>query len=198
MFKMTERAKAVKIRRTWYCDICEEKWVTVTDPDQEDVCPDCPECASMPERVIVPFGVKTNASRAVEFAHKMAEQDYGLTDMKDHLQQGDISHKAPAPIQTSEAEAIAREILNAGGVPERAGDALQSHVQNFWGAGMAATAPQGPSLVPTSLDQARMMAAPAAQASKGMGADPVALLHEAGKKGADPVAKQNLKIHGSA
>lgn len=198
-FRMTDRARAAKVRREWYCDVCEAKWITVHDAgEDEDYTPECEECASMAEQVRRPVGIKTNASRAVEFAHRMSEERLGVTNMRDHLQQGDISAMPPSPIQTSEADAITREILNAGGVPDSVGDHLKPHVQNFWGAnGTAGTAPPGPNplQLPTTIDAARAMAAPAAAESRAMNADPVGLLHAAGKKGLDPTSRQNLVIH---
>lgn len=200
MFKMTERAKAARIRREWECDICSHTWITVHEPDEEDETPECPMgCDSDIEQVRRPVGVKTNASRAVEVTHAMSER-MGMTNMRDNLKKGDTSYVAPPPIQTAEAEAMTRAML-AGEKPEL-GDAMKASVQSFFGAAntgqMARPANQMQaaiqSQVPTNLDAARAMAAPAAQAARGMGKDPIALLHGPTAKQSDPLAKRNLKI----
>lgn len=192
----TARAQAAKVRRTWYCDACEHKWVVVTDADDPTI-PSCPMCLDEPVQHFEPFGVKTNASRAVEFAHKMAERDFGVTDLNDHLKKGDIAHKAPPPIQNAEAEAITQAILDAGGVPDRqrVAEHLKPLVKGFFGANGAAAGPQqGP--IKQAIDNAVATAPVAAAMARQEGSDPVALLHEAGKQGLDPTSKKNLTVVG--
>ena len=198
-FKMTERARTAKVRREWYCDVCETQWKTVSDydDDSEAQCPN-PACAGEAAEVFKPIAIRGNAHRALEFAQHMVESQYdGVTNIRDNLQEGETAFMPPSPIQTAEAEAITREIINAGGVPEAAAGHLKADVQNFWrnsGGGQASPNPFG---VPTSIDEARAMAAPAAMESRAMAADPVGLLHEAGKKGLDPTSRRNLLVHGS-
>ena len=195
---MTERAKASKVRREWYCDDCEHQWKTVHDQgEDEDYVPECPVCAQVADEVRRPIAMRGNAARALDFVQEMAERDYGVTNLRDHLQPGDTANMPPPPIQGAEADAITREIINAGGVPEKAGDHLQPFVKNFFGSnGAAAGQAMGanPFGVPTDINSARAMAAPAAAESRSMGADPVGLLHEAGKRGLDPTARKNLTI----
>lgn len=195
-FRETVRAQAAMVRREWACDVCEHHWRTV-EPSSSEVAPECPSCAEVaPRQVFRPIAIRGNASRALDLAQSVIENDYGLTDARDHLQAGETAAMAPPPIQTAEADAITREIINMGGTPDMAPH-FQAQVKNFFGAG-SATAPAGPPNpfgVPTNIEQARQMAAPAAAASTGMGADPIGLLHEAGKKGLDPVARGNLKVH---
>jgi hypothetical protein len=196
MFKMTDRARAAKVRTEWYCDVCEARWVTVEDAGSTAE-PQCEVCQTAPEQVFRPVSIKTNVSRAVEFAQKMAEERLGLTDMNDHLRHGDISAKAPPPIQTAESETITRALVEAGASPEIAPH-LQANVKNFFGA--AGTGTMGAAIaasVPQDINAARAMAAPAAAQARDMGADPVGLLHAAGKKGLDPVSRQNLVVHGA-
>ncbi len=193
-FKMTDRAKAAKVRRTWYCDECEHQWNTVDEPGSADL-PECPMCAAEPEQVLKPFGVKTNVSRAVEAAHRMVETDYGMTDMNDNLRPGDIAAKGPASMQTAEAEAITRELVASSDTPEAVAPHLKQQVTSFFNGGSANLNPNTiASAVPQTLDAARAMAAPGVMASRSMKADPVGLLHAAGKNPAfDPL--KNLKVH---
>lgn len=197
MFKMTDRARAAKVRREWYCDDCGHQWNTVHDAGaDEDYVPVCLECEAMAGQVRRPVGIKTNASRAVDFAHNMAEQDYGLTDMNDNTRAGESVVKGPAPIQTAEAQAMARELV-AAGAPERMAPELEAQAKSFFSGNVvnpnsAATNPIA-AAIPQTLDAARAMAAPGVHASRGMRADPLGLLHEAGKKGLDPTARGNLR-----
>lgn len=193
-WRETPRAKAAKVRREWYCDECEYRWVTIDEQADVVECPDCPECASRPEQVRRPVGLRTNASRALELAQKVAEEDYGVTNMHDHLKPGDIGAMAPSPIQTAEGEAITRELVSMG-APVELAPHLQEQTKTFWGANGAATPQANPFGLPTTIDQARVMAAPAAAETRAAGHDPVGLLHQAGKKGLDPVSRQNLKVY---
>jgi len=199
MFKMTERAKAAKVRREWYCDVCEHQWRTVEDED-ETAEPECPECEGIAEQVRRPVGVVSIQSKARDVVWDVAQKDYGATNMRDDIREGERLNIGPPPIQAAEAEAIVRA-TTGGSVPEPAGEALKSHVQSFWGAADSGQmAPQNPmqaairSQVPQSIDAARMMAAPAAQAARSMGSDPVGLLHGPAAKAKDPLAKRNLTI----
>jgi hypothetical protein len=132
--------------------------------------PKCPECGI--EGGWAPQAPALNGikAKAIDIAQKIAEETFGMTDMKDNLRQGDTIVKAPPPIQTAESEAMTRELLTAGvGTPEVAPH-LQQYVQNFFGATGA-----GPSVDPLASIQG---AAPAANEARSMGVDPLGLLHK--------------------
>jgi len=141
--------------------------------------PDCPIC--VPD--LTPFEAKapallTNKAKAIDIAQKVAEESFGLTDMNDGNRPGDLIVKKPSPIQTSEAEAITREMVEAGlGTPET-GPELKQYVESFFGAAN----PQSMAMQAQTVAQA---AAPAAAAdARQQGRDPLALLHGAkGQKG---------------
>jgi len=141
--------------------------------------PDCPIC--VPD--LTPFEAKapallTNKAKAIDIAQKAAEESFGLTDMNDGNRPGDLIVKKPSPIQTSEAEAITREMVEAGlGTPET-GPELKQYVESFFGAAN----PQSMAMQAQTVAQA---AAPAAAAdARQQGRDPLALLHGAkGQKG---------------
>ena len=186
---------APKIRREWFCDACEHRWITVQSEEEAEMVPDCPACEGSdvpPEQVFRPIPKLGNASRALALAQHIAETQFGKTNIRDHLQKGETANMPPSPIQTAEADAITREIINAGGVPPKDGDRLKPLVQNFF------RSPDGgvpAALGPLTREAALQMAAPAAAETRASGHDPMALLHEAGKKGLDPTSRKNLIVH---
>ena len=192
-WRETPRAKAAKVRREWYCDECQATWVTVQSADEAGEV-ECPECARLPEQVRRPVGIATNASRALAVAEQIMREDYGETNMHDHLRKGETGAMAPPPIQTAEAETITRELVGMGAPVEMAPH-LQEQAKTFWGATGKPTPQANPFGVPTTIEQARVMAAPAAAETRAAGHDPIGMLHQAGKKGLDPVGRQNLKVY---
>jgi hypothetical protein len=155
-------------------------------------------CASLGTQEMPLPAVKTTISQAVEFVQKMAEEQYGVTNLRDHLKPGDTAFMPPSPIQSAEGEAITRAMVEAGAPPEM-GDHLQAQSRNFWGAGVGLPAPMNhnpiAAAIPTTIDAARAMAAPAVMEARALHSDPVGLLHEAGKRGLDPTSRKNLLIH---
>jgi hypothetical protein len=156
---------------TYHCDECDLTFKSFRE--QDGPMPDCPVC--VPDET--PFEAKapallTNRAKAIDIAQKIAEENFGLTDMKDNNRPGDVIAKGPAPIQTSEAEAITREMIQAGmGTPE-VGAELKQYVEGFFG---AAT----PQSLAAQAQQAAQQAAPQAAAeTRAMGLDPIALLHK--------------------
>jgi hypothetical protein len=156
---------------TYHCDECDLTFKSFRELDGP--MPDCPIC--VPDNT--PFEAKapallTNKAKAIDIAQKVAEESFGLTDMNDNNRPGDIVAKGPAPIQTAEAEAITREMIQAGmGTPE-VGPELKQYVEGFFG---AAT----PQSLAAQAQQAAQQAAPQAAAeTRAMGLDPIALLHK--------------------
>lgn len=164
------------ITRRYLCDDCQHEWTQLHWTREEPV-PDCPMCETDTARSIPgTFAIKTNVSRAVDYAWEMAQERYGMTDMNDHLKEGDVAAKPPAPIQSAEAEQITRELMKvaqAQGVDLSSQSGLaaadmNAQVKNFW----------QPSGSPELLQQT---VAPAAAAARADGSDPVQVLHEGAK-----------------
>ena len=161
----------------YHCDVCDLTFQGFREIDGP--LPDCPIC--VPD--LTPFEAKapailTNRAKAIDIAQKVAEESFGLTDMKDNNRPGDVIVKSPSPIQTAEAEAITRELVEAGvGTAETAPE-LKQYVESFFGA----SNPQSMAMQAQTVAQA---AAPAAAAdARRQGRDPLALLHGAkGQKG---------------
>lgn len=172
---------------TYRCDECDTQFKGWRESDGPY--PDCPTCAQpggfAPQAPNI-IGIK---AKAIDIAQRIAEENFGMTDMNDNQRAGDIAAKAPAPIQTAEADAITRELVAAGmGTPEVAPH-LQKYVKDFFG---ASGNTGGFTVDPAATIQG---AAPAAVAARQDGADPIALLHQAKGHGA---GIENLNIMGAS
>lgn len=170
---------------TYRCEDCDTTFKGWRE--NEGPYPDCPHCGEAggwapqaPNRI----GIK---AKAIDIAQRVAEESFGMTNMRDNQRAGDIAALPPSPIQTAEADAITREMVGAGfGTPEVAPH-LQEYVKNFFG---ATSAGGGMTVDPMASIQG---AAPAAQAARTQGADPIALLHSAKGHG---VGIENLNVVG--
>lgn len=166
------------IRRTLNCTDCGFTWQEYVASSDVPV-PECAACQHAETRRIPgPFAITGAKSKAIDMAQQMAEQDYGLTDIRDNQRAGDIAAVGPPPIQTSEAEAITREMVQAGVSADMA-PIMQDAVRNFWQQNGAVSAADTGSAIAA--------AAPAAAAARASGHDPIGLLHQAGKSGASDI-----------
>jgi len=92
-------------KRTYACDECNQQFPAFQALDDATV-PDCPFChPSQVEVTGFPSVVKGHASKAVDYAWQMAQNDYGMTNMKDNQRAGEdaafIPHQGPT---TAEAD----------------------------------------------------------------------------------------------
>lgn len=86
------------------CTGCGHKW-TVKQPKSGMMDP-CPECAIKQTAKGVdweaaagtPYTPRTNAGKAVDYMWKTVQDQYGLTDMKDNMREGDIAAKVSNPV----------------------------------------------------------------------------------------------------
>lgn len=156
------------ITRKYLCDECGWEF-TVLHWDRDDPVPACPACSSSAKNIPGSFAIKTNASRAGDMAYRMAEESYGITDANDNLKEGDSFMKAPAPVQTAEAEQLTRAMKEA--MPELT-DQQAKGVNDFWVKGMAPEQSQ-------AMDAQAQQGAALARAG---GDDPMALLHQGQKE----------------
>lgn len=154
---------------TYACDDCQIEFKGWRESDGPY--PDCPRCGTKggwaPQAPNI-IGVK---AKAIDYAQRVAEETFGLTDMNDNNRPGDIVAKGPSPIQTSESEAITREFMAMTNAPPEIAPHLQGYVKSFFGASEAANMPQANTLAQIQ------GAAPAAQEARAQGVDPVGLLH---------------------
>lgn len=165
------------IIRTYGCDTCGETFeVTLDNSDAPE--PDCPYCRD----VVLQwrpgmFNVKTNKSRAMDIAQDIAEKDYGLTNMRDNMREGDIAAVMPTAPKTADVDAIMQvqqEIAAQTG--QVMNEEQKRAAAGFWAGGAAKAAAMPPT-------QALGIARGAAKEADAMGANPMKLLHAAGKKG---------------
>lgn len=212
-WKETPRAAAVLIRRRFRCDevgcnaVFEDRVLSSEAP-----VPACPACESrgvdgpaLPAWVPPHPAIGTTKSKAIDIVQKMAEEDYGLTDMNDNQRVGDIAFKGPATVGTAEAEAQLRQIIEMSAqvaAPLGHGPILpdgsrptvpedQRHLlvdpnmqrENFWNGNMGggtAEASVGSSAI----------AKPASEAARRDGAEPLGILEKAREGGNMPFRMQ--------
>lgn len=182
--KITMRgAPPAIVTRTYFCEDCQYRF-SVHHHSADDPVPPCPVCTAEVHAAPGGFAITTNKSRAVDMAQQIAEEDYGMTDMNDNLREGDVAAKAPAPVQTAEAEAMVRELQSAFGNENVTPEHLMPQVQSFWKNAQTPPMPPEAQALKSSLEANAVASASVARQD---GTDPVELLHKAGQAGkADP------------
>ena len=169
------------IRRTYECEDCKTVYEVDCSPDDPDF--PCPECSIVmqwrPQRLNIGG---SNESKAVNYAQKVMEEDYGLTNYKDNAVAGESG--AIMPSQTTvEREKMEREAR------EMVAQTTSDNVKSFWGGNQGAT-PQVNSVTGQSLI-ANAKVGPA-------GVDPMAMLHQGVKSGKVPTPQQMTRVIASA
>lgn len=107
----------MSIVRTYLCDSCGTKFDKLHF-DRNELPPECPGCAAIEARQ-VPAGFSIgggNASRAGDLAYDVLEKDYGFSDMKDRVHEGEIGVKTPPGIgaQVQKFWSPPGDVLQAG------------------------------------------------------------------------------------
>lgn len=171
------------VTRRYLCDSCNYEWTSL-HLSREEPYPDCPSCATAePASIPTSFSITGIKSKAIDYTQRMAEEDYGLTNFRDNMREGDVAAMAPPPVQEREAQALTMAMKEMS--PDLS-DAQAEQVRDFWKTGGA----------PASVAQ---MAQPGAAAARQLGADPIELLHKAekasGRQGMalDVVGKASMK-----
>lgn len=108
-YTVKTRGKAVSITRQLRCDDC---GLTFTQrcENREDEVADCPECEISARQVPGSVAIGTNKGRAIDFAQQVAEEDYGLTNIRDNQRVGDISAMAPTAPTAREDQAFIQQM----------------------------------------------------------------------------------------
>lgn len=101
------------VSRTYLCTDCSHEFSKL-HLDREERETECPRCAEqtvhqLPGRI----NIGTNKGKAIDYVQKMAEEDYGLTDMRDNQRAGDIAAMGPSHMQTAEREQVQQQIAEA-------------------------------------------------------------------------------------
>lgn len=180
-----DKSPHILLRRKYQCSDCRYIWEERV-ADSSAPAPPCPACAAQKAAYQPPMpALGTAKGKAIDIAQQMAEQDYGLTNMRDNQRQGDIAAMGPAPIQTAEREKQIRELVEAGMPAELADPNLEKQVQSYWQGQMIQDQPGGS---PGSLQEASSSAAKAAMSvAKAEGVDALTLLEEGRKQGTAPM-----------
>ncbi len=85
------------IVRTYLCGDCGEKFDRLHF-DRSEPPPECPTCKALSARQAPSgFSIGGNAAKAGDIAQDILEKDYGMTDIKDRLREGDIAMPSIAP-----------------------------------------------------------------------------------------------------
>lgn len=172
------------IIRTYLCQDCGERF-EITLESGNDGDPDCPYCARVLQWTPTKFAISTNKSKALDLTQKIVEEDYGLTNLKDNLREGDVA--AMTPVKTTadrEAdEALQRDLRDLATNSER----MHPAARTFFGG--AQGGPFGQNLNVQSVIQNAKGSVPADR-------NPMALLAEAGKRGQLPINYKLLAANG--
>lgn len=174
------------VTRRYACDQCDHEW-TYLHLSRDEPYPECPECAAQAAASLPTlFAITTVKAKAVDHAFRIAQEDYGMTDMNDASREGDIAAKAPPPIQTAEAEALTMAMKEM--VPDLTHDQAEG-VKHFW--------QPGSSFTPS---QTTALAAPGAAEARALGADPLAMVHQsaAAAEKADNRRGPKMRVEGRA
>lgn len=118
------------VTRRYLCDCGHE--FTRFHMDRAEPAPECPACSGETASIPGSFSIRGNASRALDVAQRIAEEEHGLTDLKDGLRVGDISAPDASVMQTAERDALQRQINDIAASANVASE-LNPMVQSSWG-----------------------------------------------------------------
>jgi hypothetical protein len=140
--------------------------------------PGCPGCDGPTSYVPGRISIKTNRSRALDAAQQVAEQRFGLTNMRDNLREGDVAAPPLTPPQREMAE-VAQLMGEQANADKPLTPNQAKMVEGFWGGGAPSGAPYRLPGKGTLLQQARAATA----AAKAEDKNPISLLQRAVKSG---------------
>ena len=164
------------VYRTFACDDCNSVWEV--EQAMDDPHPDCPTCSKVLEWRPQSFNIGgSTVSKGVDYAQKIMEEDYGLTNFKDNVKPGEVGAVMPTTT-TVEQEKITREVV------QYVEQTKTNKVQNdFWGASHGSPSHIGSVTGQTMLGMAK---------TGPQGPDPMKLLHDGVKSGRIPRPKTNI------
>lgn len=123
------------------CEDCQEEFQCRYAND--DPLPECPMCwrkereenrfEDMLESQVPP-AVSKNGMHGADITYKMMEREYGITDLKDNLREGDVAYKADAPRPTAEENKLIKAELDLMTARATAQPTGPVPIQSNWGA----------------------------------------------------------------
>ena len=108
-WRETPRAAAAMVRSRYQCTECKYEWRVVHESSDDPV-PDCPQCLEAATYMPPMPGLLTSKSAAIDFAQKVAEEDFGLTNMRDNQREGDVAAMGPTPETRQAADDMVRQM----------------------------------------------------------------------------------------
>ena len=123
------------IYRTYRCGDCETIWEYHHDSGDEPP-PDCPTCSKVLQWQPRSFNTTGVKSKAMDYAQKVMEEDYGLSNFKDNNREGDVGiiRNVETRAETEKVEREVREMVAQTDNPA---------VKAFWGDAQGAPAALG-------------------------------------------------------
>lgn len=105
--------------RHYKCKSCAHTWWQVYEYGASENQVFCPECDVHHGRM-APVNVKVDATgkvgKAAGVMYDMLEKDYGMTDLKDNLRQGDVAAKVSNPV-SAELGKMGGNMFSGGALP---------------------------------------------------------------------------------
>ena len=171
------------IIRTYSCNECGALFECEMESNDGD--PDCPACSVVMEWRPQSFNIGTVKSKAIDVTQKLIEEDYGMSNLRDGVREGETYAMPPRAKHAGEVEAETREAVEftkqTGGLPPELAAQVEHSKATFFGGGamMGGGGLGGPPMQ-------QMLAAAASSKNEPGSVDPMAALHEGGKKGTLP------------
>jgi hypothetical protein len=166
------------IYRTWACNDCDHEFTVLCESSEGP--PDCPNCSQVLEWRPGLFSINGAKSKAMDVTQNILETEFGLSNFRDNQREGDVAAIVPTQTETQRSAEIRQlsEVAQATGQPLT--PQQENMAQAFWGK-PGANLNVGANSLPTTdlLAGARQSTAMA----NAEGVNPMALLHQAGKKG---------------
>lgn len=163
--------------RTFGCGDCGLEFEVTQG--MNDAPPDCPRCCVVLEWRPTSFNVTTNKSRAIDATQHILENDFGMSNIRDNMREGDTAAMpaaAPTGAQIdAEIRTVAEYATQTTGAPPLTNTQAEM-AKAFWGGGQTPL-----QKVPAAEMLGNAKASTALANSEGR--NPMKLLHEAGKKG---------------
>ena len=162
--------------RTFGCDDCGLEFEVTQG--MNDPAPECPRCCTVLEWRPQSFNITGTKSKAMDLTQSILERDYGLTNFRDNMREGDTAVINAGPPSVAVQDAQIRqlsEVAQASGAPPLTPQQAEM-AKAFWGGGQTPL-----QQVPAADMLAGAKSATAAANAEGV--NPMDLLHKAGKAG---------------
>ncbi len=163
--------------RTFACDDCGATFEITQGMNDEP--PDCPNCSRVLEWQPGRVNIIGNKSRAVDATQQILEQDFGMSNIRDNMREGDVAAMpaaAPTGAQIdAEIRTVAEYATQTTGAPTL-NQTQAEMAKAFWAGGQTPL-----QKVPAAEMLNNAKASTALANSEGL--NPMTLLHKAGKKG---------------